>query len=183
MPASDAFVSGRRRQARAAFDSGSRAPSTLVNTAPGGENEGANPEDPDMAARKKTTRKKTTRKKTARRKPARKKRTSRRTPRQAFEANLKALERQLPARLARGVRELRRNMKDLERQIDKARVEREARWRRLETQIRTDAARALRRLERAVEPRKPARKKTATRKKSARKKSVRKKAGTRSKKR
>ena len=103
---------------------------------------------------------------------SKKKAGSRKSPREAFEANLKSLERQLPAGLARGVRELRKNMKDLERQIDKARAEREARWHKLETQIRKDAARALRRLEHAIEPPKRAQRKAAAKKKSGRKRAA-----------
>jgi hypothetical protein len=106
-----------------------------------------------MALRKKATKKK-----------AGKTRAKRKTPREAFDANLKSLEKQLPPRLAKGVRELRKNMKDLERQIDKARADRQARWHDLETQIRKDAAKALRRLEQAIEPK---RKKAAARKKAA----------------
>ena len=77
------------------------------------------------------------------------------------------LEKRLPKNLAGVARDLRRNLKDFQRQIDKARMEREDRWNRIEAQIRRDAARVLRRLEKAVEPRSSAPK---------RKKAVRKKA-------
>lgn len=124
------------------------------------------------AARKKTTRKKATRKKaparkkTARKKTAKKKGGAAKNARKTFEANVKALERQMPAGLKRGVRDLRKNMKDLESQIDKAAAKREARWHQLEAQVRKDAVKLLRRLEQAIDP--PKRKKKAARKKSAR---------------
>ena len=113
-------------------------------------------------------------------KTTRKKATRRKSPGDrawtAFEDSLRQLEKRLPENLASVARELRRNVKDFQRQIDRARKEREDRWNRIETQIRRDAARVLRRLEKAVEPRPAA----GTRKKATRKKAVRKKA-TRSK--
>ena len=119
-----------------------------------------------MAARKKTTRKEAPRKK-ARKSPAE-------AARAGLHSNLRQLEKQLPKNLASGVRELRENLRDLEKQIDKARAEREERWQKLENQIRRDAARALRRLEKAVAPaakkpdrKRPGRKKPAAKKKAA----------------
>jgi len=109
-----------------------------------------------VAAKKKT-------KKKAKKKPAR------RTARQAFEANLKSLEKQLPSGLGRSVRDLRKNMRDLERQIDKARGDREKRWHELETQVRKDAAKLLRKVEHAIEPPKAKKKK---KKKAAKKKTA-----------
>ena len=106
-----------------------------------------------MAAKKKVAKRKTAKKKTAR------------SPRDAFDANLKSLQDQLPPALARRVRDLRKSMKDLERGIDKARADREKRWHHLETSIRKDAAQVLRRLEHAIEPAKPKRKKKAAAKK------------------
>ena len=102
-------------------------------------------------------------------------RPKRSSPGDALDDGLRQLEKQLPKNLAGGVKELRKNLRDLQRQIDKARKERDDRWQKLENQIRKDAARALRRLEKAVAPAsKPARKKTA--KKAARKAPARKKA-------
>lgn len=110
-------------------------------------------------------------KQAARVKAAVKKVTSRKSPgeraRAALDDSLHQLEKRLPGNLASITRELRRGLKELQRQIDNARKDREDRWTRLEAQIRRDAARLLRRLERAVEPR-------ATR--SARKKAARKRA-------
>jgi hypothetical protein len=110
-----------------------------------------------MAAKKKVAKKK------AKKKPAR-------SPRDAFDANLKSIQDQLPPALARRVRDLRKSMRDLEKGIDKARADREKRWHHLETSIRKDAAQVLRRLEHAIEPAKPKRKKKATKKKAAAKK-------------
>jgi hypothetical protein len=119
-------------------------------------------------------------KKVAATKRTSRKTTSRKSPgdraRAAFDDSLRQLEKRLPKNLASMARELRRNLKEIERQIDRARKEREERWNRIEAQIRRDAARMLRRLEKAVEPRAAA----GTRKKATRKKAVRKKA-TRSK--
>jgi len=111
-------------------------------------------------------------KQAARVKTTEKKATSRKSPgeraRAALDDSLHQLEKRLPGNLASMARELRRSLKELQRQIDNARKDREDRWNRIEAQIRRDAARLLRRLERAVEPRATgsARKK-ATRKKAA----------------
>jgi hypothetical protein len=129
----------------------------------------------------------------ARKKSRRKPNTSR--ARRTIEAALRDLEKRLPANLRGPVRDLRANLASLQKQMDKARKDREDRWRRLEAQVRKDTARLLRRLEKAVAggagPRKAstgkktsrkktsgkktARKKTAARKKTPRKKSTRKK--------
>lgn len=105
-----------------------------------------------MAAKKKRAKKKTTKRKI-------------RTARQVFDDKLRGLQKQLPPTAARLVGELRKNVKSLERQIDKARTDAEKLLRRAEAQIRRDAANALRRLEHFIEPRQPKRKKPATRKK------------------
>lgn len=114
-----------------------------------------------MAARKK--------KKTARRKSAA----------SAVDENLRELQKRLPKNLRGAVGDLRKNIKSLQSQVDRVRAERDARWQRLETQIRRDAARVLRRLEKAVAPASKGRKKPARRKparKTARKKTTRKPA-------
>ena len=117
-------------------------------------------EDFRMAAKKKTVKKKTTAKKATKKKATRKKA---RTARQLFEDNLRSLEKQLPPKAARRVNELRKTVKDLERQIDKARKDAEARLHKAELQIRKDAVKVLRRIERAIEPpkRKAAKKKAS----------------------
>jgi TolA-binding protein len=115
-------------------------------------------------------------KKSAGAKTTRSKAASRRSPRDraqaALDDSLRQLEKRLPKNLAGVARDLRRNLNDLQRQIDKARKEREDRWNRIEAQIRRDAVRVLRRLEKAVEPRSSAPK----RKKAVRKKATKSKA-------
>jgi hypothetical protein len=122
-----------------------------------------------MSARKK----KTTRKKTS----------ARARTRKTIDAGLRDLEKRLPANLRGPVRDLRANLKALQKQVDKARADREERWRRLEAQIRRDAASALRRLEKAVagstKKVAPKKKKKAARKKTARKKTATKKTARR----
>ena len=78
---------------------------------------------------------------------------------------LARLEKELPPNLARLVRQIAKNLKELERQLERQRAEGERRLSRLENQIRTDAAKALRRLEKAVGPRPASRRKKATRRK------------------
>jgi hypothetical protein len=69
-----------------------------------------------------------------------------------WERNLGRLERQLPAPLRRMLRDLVRNLREAQRQLDAARAERDKRWQKLQTQLRSDAARMLRALEKRVEP-------------------------------
>jgi hypothetical protein len=111
-------------------------------------------------------------------KAGRRKATTQKSPaeraRAAFDDSLRQLEQRLPKNLASVARDLRRNLADLQRQIDRARKEREDRWYRIESQIRRDAAKLLRRLEKAVEP--PPQK--APRKRATRKKATPRKATT-----
>ena len=82
--------------------------------------------------------------------------------RQAFDDNLKALQKRLPPQAAKRVVELRKTVKDIERQADKARAEVEKRMHKAENEIRKDAVKMLRRLEHAIEPpKKKKKKKTA----------------------
>jgi len=115
-----------------------------------------------MAARKK---------KTARKKTARKYSASR--ARAAIDDGLRDLEKRLPKNLKSSVRDLRGNLKSLQKQTDRLRAERDARWQKLETQVRGDIAKLLRRLEKAVAPASSAksssRRRTTARKKTARK--------------
>lgn len=108
-----------------------------------------------MAAKKKTAKKK---KKTAKKA---------RSARQIFDDNLKSIQKQLPAGAARRVGELRKTVKNVERQADKARADAEKRLHKAETEIRKDALKVLRRIERAIEGPK---KKRKTKKKTAAKK-------------
>ena len=72
--------------------------------------------------------------------------------RDALEESLRQLERQLPKNLSRLVHQLRANLRTLQTQLERLRADREERWNRLQTQVRRDAARIFRRLEKAVEP-------------------------------
>ena len=85
--------------------------------------------------------------------------------RDALQESLHQLEKQLPSELQRLVRQLRANLKDLQSQLDRMRADREGRWNRMQLQIRRDAARLFRRLEKAVEP-KPVRKSRPRKKKA-----------------
>lgn len=120
------------------------------------------------AARKKTTGRSRApgRKKSSRRKSGRARARSR--ARSAIDDGLADLEKQLPGNLKKLVRDFRKNLKDLQRQMDKARAEREARWEKRADRLRRDAAELLKRLEKGVRP--------PTRKKSAGKKAALKKA-------
>jgi hypothetical protein len=69
-----------------------------------------------------------------------------------WERNLKRLERQLPDPIARLLRDLGKSLREAQRQLEAVRAERDSRWRKLQTQLRRDAARLLRQLEKAVEP-------------------------------
>jgi chromosome segregation ATPase len=75
--------------------------------------------------------------------------------RDALEESLHQLERQLPKNLSRMVKQLRANLKSLQAQVEKLRAERDQRWNQLQTQVRRDAAKLFRRLEKAVEPKPP----------------------------
>jgi hypothetical protein len=74
-----------------------------------------------------------------------------------WERNLGRLERQLPSPMRRVLREIVRNLRAAQRQLDAARAERDARWKKLQTQLRSDAARLLRQIEQRVDPRPKAR--------------------------
>lgn len=130
-----------------------------------------------MAARKKrSTRKRSSRKAPSSRASRRKTARRRWNPRDALEEGLRDLEQRLPANLRGAVRDLRANLKSVQAQLEKMRRDREERWHRIETQLRRDIANLLRRLEKAVAPRsggrsaarKAPRRKTSTRKKTAR---------------
>ena len=132
---------------------------------------------------------------TARRKVAARRTTSRKGTRKTGRrktrrVSKKGLAPEIPANLTELWEQMRRLLRDIEGQIDKARAVQEARWRRGEARTRAELLKLVRRLERALkaEPRraapkrKVARKKATTRKKVARKKtSSRKKAATRKK--
>ena len=91
-------------------------------------------------------------------------RTARKTARKKTRAirvsdSLDRLERELPSNLGQLVRQVRRGLNDMEKQLEKARSDGERRWSKIETRLRSDTARLLRKLEKAVEPPKRTRKK------------------------
>ena len=85
-----------------------------------------------------------------------------------WERNLQRLERQLPAPIRRLMRDLVKNLREAQRQLEAARAERDARWQKLQTQLRTDAVRLLRQLEKAVQPPRQKRTRRARPRKSGR---------------
>ncbi len=95
-----------------------------------------------MATRKKATRKTT----------ARRARPTQKGMPLTLDAALAALERKVPENLRPGVRQLRRKLKQLERQALRARTQGEKRARNFEIQLRRDVAKLLRRAETAVQP-------------------------------
>jgi hypothetical protein len=65
---------------------------------------------------------------------------------------MRDLERRLPSNLRSAVRDVRSNLRAFQQQLERQRKERDARWRRIETQMRRDMVRLLQRLEKAVAP-------------------------------
>ena len=113
-----------------------------------------------MAVRKKTTGKKSAAKKTARKKAPKRKASAGKKKaagkkktkagfaertRKAIDKNLRDLERELPKHLKALIRDVRRGVKELEDQIEKARADGEARWSELEKQVRRDSDKMLKR--------------------------------------
>ena len=117
-----------------------------------------------MATRKQSATKRSTRKKASR-------------SGSPLDETLHQLEAQLPPNARKLVRDLRKNLKTLQKQLEQARADGEARWRKLEHQVRRDAARLIRRLEKAVSP--PARKRAPARKTTTRRKTAHRKTATR----
>ena len=72
--------------------------------------------------------------------------------RDAVEEGLRDLERRLPSNLRSAVRDMRANLRAFQQQLERARQDREARWRRMQTQMRRDMVRLLQRLEKALAP-------------------------------
>ena len=75
--------------------------------------------------------------------------------RDAVEVGLNDLERRLPSNLRSTVRDMRANLRAFQRQLERGRQEREARWRRVQSQMRRDVVRLLQRLEKALTPSAP----------------------------
>ncbi|MGH0030146.1 MAG: class I SAM-dependent methyltransferase [Myxococcota bacterium] len=102
-----------------------------------------------------------------------KKRTKKRKSAQStIDDTLAQLEKQVPKNLKGTVRDFRKNVKGLQKQLSKAQAEREQRWERMERQIRRDVANLLRRLEKAIEPKKAPRKKKTAKKRATKKKAA-----------
>jgi hypothetical protein len=72
-----------------------------------------------------------------------------------FERNLRKVERQLPAPVRRMLRQLGKNLREAQRQIEAARLDRDARWQKLAKQLRGDASRLVSQLRQAVGPARP----------------------------
>jgi hypothetical protein len=73
--------------------------------------------------------------------------------RNAIEGGMRDFERRLSPSMKSAVKDLRANLKVLQRQLERARKDRDARWRALDTRIRRDVVRLLQRLEKALAPR------------------------------
>ena len=95
---------------------------------------------------------------------ATKKKTTKRSSTRGLHNALDRIEKELPPNLSRLVKQVRRGMVDLEKQVEKTRKEGEQRWARQQTEVRREIAALLRRLEKAVEPPKKRTRKTPSRK-------------------
>ncbi|TMA35966.1 MAG: DUF4175 domain-containing protein [Deltaproteobacteria bacterium] len=72
--------------------------------------------------------------------------------RDAVEEGFADLERRMPSNMRTAVREMGKNLRAFQQQIEKNRKDREARWRKFQTQMRRDMVRLLQRLEKALAP-------------------------------
>ena len=69
-----------------------------------------------------------------------------------FQSGLRDLEKRLPRNLQGAVRDMRANLRVLQKQLERAALDRDARWRKIQTQMRRDMVRLLQRLESALRP-------------------------------
>jgi hypothetical protein len=69
-----------------------------------------------------------------------------------FSAGLRDLEKSLPPNLRSAVRDVRANLRVLQKQLERARLDRDARWRKIQTQMRRDLVKLLQRIENALAP-------------------------------
>jgi len=69
-----------------------------------------------------------------------------------FQAGLRDLEKRLPRNLQSAVRDMRANLRVFQRQLERARLDRDARWQKIQTQMRRDIVRLLQRIEKALSP-------------------------------
>jgi hypothetical protein len=69
-----------------------------------------------------------------------------------IQSGIRDLEKRLPRNVQSAVRDVRANLRVLQKQLERARVDRDARWRKLQNQMRRDVVRLLQRLEKALSP-------------------------------
>jgi hypothetical protein len=69
-----------------------------------------------------------------------------------FQSALSDIERRLPRNLQNAVRDMRTNLRTFQKQLERARLDRDARWRKVQNQMRRDVVRLLQRLEKALSP-------------------------------
>jgi predicted phage gp36 major capsid-like protein len=69
-----------------------------------------------------------------------------------FSAGLRDLEKRMPPNLRSAVRDMRGNLRVLQQQLERARLDRDARWRKIQNKMRRDLVRLLQRLEKALAP-------------------------------
>jgi hypothetical protein len=69
-----------------------------------------------------------------------------------FSAGLRDLEKRLPPNLRSAARDMRANLRVVQKQLERARLDRDARWSRIQNQMRRDLVRLLQRLEKALAP-------------------------------
>jgi hypothetical protein len=69
-----------------------------------------------------------------------------------IQAGLRDLEKRMPRNMQTAMREARANLRKFQQQLERARKGRDARWRKVQTQMRRDVVRLLQRLEKAVAP-------------------------------
>jgi len=69
-----------------------------------------------------------------------------------FQSGLRDLERRLPRNVQSAVRDMRANLRVLQRQLERVRLDRDTRWSKIQSQMRRDLVRLLQRLEKALAP-------------------------------
>lgn len=69
-----------------------------------------------------------------------------------IQAGLRDLEKRMPRNMQNAIHEARANLRKFQQQLERARKDRDTRWRAVQTQMRRDVVRLLQRLEKAVAP-------------------------------
>jgi predicted phage gp36 major capsid-like protein len=67
-----------------------------------------------------------------------------------IQAGLRDLEKRMPRNMQSAMNEARANLRKFQRQLERVRKDRDARWRKVQSQMRRDVVRLLQRLEKAV---------------------------------